>query len=51
MLKKSFDAQADQKAPDARPQAPREPERTMKVREDSGGAENAADGLFQQPVP
>ena len=27
-----------------------EPERTSCVREDSGGAENAADGLFHQPV-
>jgi tRNA (adenine57-N1/adenine58-N1)-methyltransferase len=42
--------QAAQKAPDARPQAPTEPERTDLVREDSGGTENAADGLFQQPA-
>jgi sulfur-carrier protein len=27
-----------------------EPERTREVREGSGGAENAADGLFQQPA-
>lgn len=49
-MKNSFGEQADQKAPDARPQVPTEPERTKSVREDSGGAENAADGLFQQPV-
>jgi molybdopterin/thiamine biosynthesis adenylyltransferase len=41
-------AQAAQKAPAARPQTPAEPERTVLLREDSGGAENAADGLFQQ---
>jgi len=39
---------AAQKAPDARPQASTEPQRTGWAREDSGGAENAADGLFQQ---
>lgn len=49
-MKNAFTAQAVEKAPDARPQAPREPERTWGVREDSRGAENAADGLFQQPV-
>lgn len=41
---------AAQKAPDARPQASTESQRTGWVREDSGGAENAADGLFQQPA-
>ena len=50
MLTKTLFGQADQKAPDARPQAPTEPERTVIVREDSGGAENAADGLFHQPA-
>jgi hypothetical protein len=49
-MKNPFGMQAVQKVPDARPQAPTEPERTEQVREDSGGAENAADGLFQQPV-
>jgi uncharacterized RDD family membrane protein YckC len=48
--KKAFSPQAAQKDPDARPQVPMEPERTGGVREDSGGAENAADGLFQQPT-
>ena len=42
--------QAAEKAPDARPQASREPQRTEPVREDSRGAENKADGLFQQPA-
>jgi len=46
--KNSPTAQAAQKAPAARPKAPTEPERTVLLREDSGGAENAADGLFQQ---
>ena len=36
---------ADEKAPDVRPQGPREPERTVAVREDSRGAENASDHL------
>jgi hypothetical protein len=50
VLKNLFGAQAVQKDPDARPQATTEPERTEQVREDSGEAENAADGLFQQPA-
>ena len=50
LLKNDFPWQAAQKAPDARPQEPTEPERTEQVREDSGGPENVADGLFQQPA-
>jgi 2-oxoacid:acceptor oxidoreductase delta subunit (pyruvate/2-ketoisovalerate family) len=49
-LKRTMSPQADQNAPAARPQVPREPERTGVVREDSRGAENAADGRFQRPA-
>ncbi len=50
VLKNASRVQAVQKAPDARPRTTPEPQRTECVREDSGGAENAADGLFQQPA-
>ncbi len=50
LLKNSFYRQAVQKVPDARPQEPRRPQRTKKVREDLRGTENEVDGLFQQPV-
>jgi len=56
VLKSTFVLQAGQKVPAARPQAPREPERTGVVREDSPreaipiDPENAADGLFHRPA-
>ncbi len=49
-IKKPSLRQVDQKVLDARQSVPREPQRTQAVREDSRGADNAADDLFQQPA-
>ena len=50
VLKSAPSAQAGQKAPAARPQGARKPERTLSVREDFRATENEADGLFQRPA-
>ncbi len=47
---KPQDGQAVKKVPDARPQGPRRPQRTLKVCEDLRGTENEADGLLEQPA-